>query len=61
MYILGSKQLYVHRVSQKDPGFDRGQFYKQAAVMRGQASFFSFLWKVKYQVLTVVFRLDSRK
>lgn len=50
MFIFGSKHLYVHRVSQKDPGFDRGQFYKQAAVMRGQVSFFfSFLWKAKWE------------
>lgn len=26
-------------VLQKDPGFDRGQFHKQVAVMRGQVSF----------------------
>lgn len=25
-------------VLQKDPGFDRGQFHKQIAVMRGQVS-----------------------
>lgn len=24
---------------QKDPGFDRGQFHRQVAVMRGQVSF----------------------
>lgn len=30
----------VLSVSQKDPGFDRGQFHKQVAVMRGQVSFF---------------------
>lgn len=36
--VFGSEHFYVLHVSQKDPGFDRGQFYKQAAVMRGQVS-----------------------
>lgn len=44
MFIFGSKRLYVRHILQKDPGFDRGQFYKQAAVMRGQVScFFNLL------------------
>lgn len=33
--------VYIHViycVSQKDPGFDRGQFHRQVAVMRGQVS-----------------------
>lgn len=29
---------FVLYVRQKDPGFDRGQFHKQVAVMRGQVS-----------------------
>lgn len=28
----------IYCVSQKDPGFDRGQFHRQVAVMRGQVS-----------------------
>ncbi len=40
----------VHCVSQKDPGFDRGQFHKQVAVMRGQVR---FLFSVKSKAVTV--------
>lgn len=41
---IGSEHFVSHVVfclSQKDPGFDRGQFHKQVAVMRGQVSFLS--------------------
>lgn len=48
-------------VSQKDPGFDRGQFHKQVAVMRGQVSVFFFsrhiLWYLnKAYVPPMLFR-----
>ena len=41
---MGSSEAFMQFVSpsalllQKDPGFDRGQFHKQIAVMRGQVS-----------------------
>lgn len=58
MFIFGSKYLHVHHISQKDPGFDRGQFYKQAAVMRGQVSGFQRKLKKKKKVklIAVVFK-----
>lgn len=40
--MFGSEHFCTLHVSQKDPGFDRGQFYKQAAVMRGQVRFSVF-------------------
>lgn len=39
---MGSSERFTQVPSpallQKDPGFDRGQFHKQIAVMRGQVS-----------------------
>lgn len=41
---MGSSEAFMQVISpsalllQKDPGFDRGQFHKQIAVMRGQVS-----------------------
>lgn len=37
-YFCGCALNFVCCVLQKDPGFDRGQFHKQVAVMRGQVS-----------------------
>lgn len=34
----GFMQVPSPALLQKDPGFDRGQFHKQIAVMRGQVS-----------------------
>lgn len=51
--MFGSEHFYTLHVSQKDPGFDRGQFYKQAAVMRGQVRFFISL-NNKLKLIAVV-------
>lgn len=37
-YVTYISYIFVLCVLQKDPGFDRGQFHKQVAVMRGQVS-----------------------